>query len=40
MVEGLHYYISSCAIKAQAMAQLVRAQWGIENGLHWVLDVS
>lgn len=34
------YYISSCAIKAQAMAQLVRAHWGIENGLHWVLDVS
>lgn len=34
------YYISSCAIKAQEMAQLIRAHWGIENSLHWVLDMS
>lgn len=34
------YFISSCAIKAQEMAHLIRAHWGIENGLHWVLDVS
>lgn len=34
------YYISSCAIKAQDMARLIRAHWGIENSLHWVLDVS
>lgn len=34
------YYISSGAIKAQEMVQLIRAHWGIENSLHWVLDVS
>lgn len=34
------YFISSCAIKAQDMAQLIRAHWGIENSLHWVLDMS
>lgn len=34
------YYISSRAIKAHDMAQLIRAHWGIENSLHWVLDVS
>ena len=25
------YFISSCAIKVQDMARLVRAHWGIEN---------
>ncbi|EIP84956.1 transposase, is4 family protein [Burkholderia humptydooensis MSMB43] len=34
------YYISSKAVKAAQMAQLIRAHWGIENQLHWVLDVS
>jgi len=34
------YYISSRTIKAQEMAHLVRSHWGIENSLHWVLDVS
>lgn len=34
------YFISSCATKAQGMAQLIRAHWGIENSLHWVLDMS
>lgn len=33
------YYISSCALKAREMAHLIRAHWGIENSLHWVLDV-
>ncbi|KLU27675.1 transposase [Caballeronia mineralivorans PML1(12)] len=34
------YYISSKAVKAAEMARLIRAHWGIENQLHWVLDVS
>lgn len=33
-------FISSLAAKAQAFAQAVRMHWGIENGLHWCLDVS
>jgi predicted transposase YbfD/YdcC len=33
------YYISSAALTAEAAARAVRAHWGIENRLHWVLDV-
>lgn len=33
------YYISSRPLGAEAAAQAVRAHWGIENRLHWVLDV-
>lgn len=36
----LRYYIGSKAAKAVAYAGYVRGHWGIENGLHWVLDVS
>jgi len=34
------YYISSKPAKATEMMHLIRAHWGIENQLHWVLDVS
>ena len=33
------YYISSAALSAKRAAQAVRGHWGIENRLHWVLDV-
>lgn len=33
-------YISSLANNAQQCAQAVRAHWGVENRLHWVLDVT
>jgi len=33
------YYISSAALTADAAANAVRGHWGIENRLHWVLDV-
>jgi predicted transposase YbfD/YdcC len=33
------YYITSAALTAAAAAQAVRSHWGIENRLHWVLDV-
>jgi predicted transposase YbfD/YdcC len=33
------YYLSSAKLDAQAFAQAVRAHWGVENRLHWVLDV-
>jgi predicted transposase YbfD/YdcC len=33
------YDISSAALTAEAAAAAVRAHWGIENRLHWVLDV-
>lgn len=33
------YYISSATLTAEAAAHAVRGHWGIENRLHWVLDV-
>ncbi len=36
----VRYYIGSRLAKASFYASYVRGHWGIENGLHWVLDVS
>jgi predicted transposase YbfD/YdcC len=33
------YYLSSAPLSARAFAAAVRAHWGIENRLHWVMDV-
>lgn len=33
------YYIASARLTAEAAANVVRGHWGIENRLHWVLDV-
>jgi predicted transposase YbfD/YdcC len=33
------YYISSRDLGAKAFGQSVRSHWGIENQVHWVLDV-
>jgi predicted transposase YbfD/YdcC len=35
-----HYYITSLRLSAQKLAGYVRGHWGVENGLHWCLDVS
>lgn len=32
------YYLSSARLSAERFAEAVRAHWGIENGVHWVLD--
>lgn len=34
------YYISSLPAKAAMLGKTVRAHWGIENSMHWVLDVA
>lgn len=34
------YYISSLPAKAALLGKTVRAHWGIENSMHWVLDVA
>ena len=34
-----HYYISSRALSAEGFLKVIRGHWGIENSLHWVLDV-
>ncbi len=35
-----HYYLSSLAPHASRLMHAIRAHWGIENSLHWVLDVA
>lgn len=35
-----HYYISSMPPEAAQLARIIRSHWGVENGLHWSLDVS
>lgn len=34
------YFISTLHGAAKQIAQAVRAHWGIENSLHWVLDIA
>lgn len=34
------YYISSLPNDAQKLGHAIRSHWGIENQLHWVLDVA
>lgn len=34
------YYISSAILDAERAGRAVRGHWGIENSLHWVLDVT
>ena len=38
--EETRYHISSRVATAATFAKSVRGHWGIENGLHWVLDVA
>jgi predicted transposase YbfD/YdcC len=35
-----HYYLTSHPGSAAELAELIRGHWGIENGLHWVLDIA
>jgi predicted transposase YbfD/YdcC len=36
----VQYYLTSLPPKVNAFAQAARKHWGIENGLHWTLDVT
>ena len=35
-----HFYITSLRHGARTLAGYIRGHWGIENGLHWCLDVA
>lgn len=35
-----HFYLTSLEAEAKEIATMVRNHWGIENSLHWVLDVT
>ena len=39
-IERSYYITSIPRVKAKRLAYVVRAHWGIENRLHWSLDVS
>jgi predicted transposase YbfD/YdcC len=36
----IRYFLSSCDAPAKEQIQAIRSHWGIENSLHWVLDMS
>jgi predicted transposase YbfD/YdcC len=36
----MRYYIGSISNSAKEFARCARAHWGIENSLHWVLDIA
>ena len=36
----VRHYLSSAALPPEALAAAVRSHWRVENGLHWVLDVT
>jgi predicted transposase YbfD/YdcC len=38
-VSNVRYFIISTPPKVKQFSDAVRSHWGIENGLHWVLDV-
>jgi len=38
--DDVRYFISSLPAKAKRLAGAVRQHWGIENHLHWVLDIA
>jgi predicted transposase YbfD/YdcC len=38
--ETLHYYLTSRRGTAAQIGAFVRGHWGVENGLHWCLDVA
>ena len=35
-----HYYVTDLPPEPKALAEFIRTHWGIENKLHWVLDVT
>lgn len=39
-VTTTRYYVTSLPGNAAPIARAVRSHWGIENGLHWILDVA
>src|SRR5436305_654203 len=36
----IRHYLSSAKLPPEALARAIRNHWRVENGLHWVLDVT
>ena len=34
------YFLTSCGDDPAVLARAIRRHWSVENGLHWVLDVT
>ncbi len=34
------FYITSLQADATVLAKAIRSHWGVENSLHWILDVT
>jgi len=39
-VYDVRYYISSLPLGVKRFAQAMRGHWGIENSMHWTLDMT
>lgn len=35
-----HFYLTSLRATAETLGRYVRGHWGVENGLHWCLDIA
>jgi len=40
VTQETRFYISSLGSDAKLVLRAIRGHWGIENGLHWVLDIA
>ena len=40
VTQETRYYLLSFARKVETFARAVRSHWGIENSVHWVLDIA
>ena len=38
--KGTRYYISNLSESAENYQHYIRSHWGVENKLHWILDVA
>jgi hypothetical protein len=36
----VQFYLTSLASTTQKLGQVIRQHWGVENSLHWTLDVT
>jgi predicted transposase YbfD/YdcC len=36
----IRYFLTSCRDRPAVLARAIRRHWGVENALHWVLDVT
>ena len=36
----IRYFLTSCRDDPVTLARAIRRHWSVENGLHWVLDVT